>query len=54
VLAVVMGEVERLRDGDQLGLLQSERAFDRFDLGALVEDTGDQLPNLAVGSGSSG
>ena len=46
-----MGEVERLRDGDQFGLLQRQRAFERFELGAFVEDAGDQFRDLAIGIG---
>jgi Phospholipase D-like domain at C-terminus of MIT len=49
----MMSEVERLRDGDQLGLLQFERAFEGFDLGALVEDAGDDFSDHVAGTGTT-
>ena len=47
----MVGEVERLGQGDQLALFDLQRPFERFELLALVEDALDQRRRLTIGVG---
>ena len=47
----MVGEVERLGQGDQLALFDLQRPFERFELLAFVEDALDQRRRLTIGVG---